>query len=439
MQKHDLLEYWPRQEDVFACVKTDAEASSEAVSLAVHQTMRFERRVVGGELGSLSDCDEHELLQAFLAENLPDGRVIVPVVGNSGTGKSHVVRWLDTQLRSVNGHERRVVIRIPKGTSLKGVLSILLSDLEGPIYDRYRKELVRAQEELDPEEAAGLLCEMLAYTLGENWSQAREKLLSNPGDRKAQECDAYCRADMLPALLRNQFLRDHHFVGTSNNGDGVVKRLVEQLTEGRAAGVDDDRQHLFTPQDLVFSPALDREFLGRAEVKAIAHFEREDRRETAVRILNAALDDAKQKLLRLDPTVSDLFNAIREQLLKEQKELVLLVEDFAVLSGIQKQLLQVIIKEAFRDGRQVLCTMRTALAYTTGYMDTATVLTRANVEYRIPDEGTEEDILARINRLVGAYLNAARVGQSGLERAYKANQVKVRSLGPVGSWFSRRC
>jgi hypothetical protein len=167
-------------------------------------------------------------------------------------------------------------------------------------------------------------------------------------------------------------------------------------------------------------------------VKAIALLEREERRETAVRILNAALDDAKQKLLRLDPTVSDLFNAIREQLLKEQKELVLLVEDFAVLSGIQKQLLQVIIKEAFRDGRQVLCTMRTALAYTTGYMDTATVLTRANVEYRIPDEGTEEDILARINRLVGAYLNAARIGQSGLELAYKASQMRS---GRLAGWI----
>lgn len=424
MQKSDLLEYWPRQEDVFACVKTDAEASSEAVSLAVHQTMRFERRVVGGGVGSLPDCDEHELLQAFLAENLSDGRVIVPIVGNSGTGKSHVVRWLDAQLRRADGHERRVVIRIPKGTSLKGVLSILLTDLEGPVYDRYRKELIRAQEELDPEEAAGLLCEMLAYTLGENWNQAQEKLMSNPRDLKATECDAYCRADMLPALLRNQFLRDHHFVRTSNDGDGVIKRLVEQLTEGRAAGVDDDRQHLFTAEDLLFSSALDREFLGRSEVKAIAHLEREDRRKAAVRVLNAALDDAKQKLLRLDPTVSDLFNAIREQLLKEHKELVLLVEDFAVLSGIQKQLLQVIIKEAFRDGRQVLCTMRTALAYTTGYMDTATVLTRANVEYRIPDEGTEEEILARINRLVGAYLNAARIGQPGLERAYKSSQVR---------------
>src|SRR5262249_48730870 len=126
MQRRDLLEYWPRQEDVFACVKTDAEASSEAVSLAVHQTMRFERRVVGGEVGSLPDCNEHELLQAFLAENLPDGRVIVPIVGNSGTGKSHVVRWLDAQLRRVDGHERRVVVRITHGPSLKGGMGLLL-------------------------------------------------------------------------------------------------------------------------------------------------------------------------------------------------------------------------------------------------------------------------------------------------------------------------
>ena len=73
--------------------------------------------------------------------------------------------------------------------------------------------------------------------------------------------------------------------------------------------------------------------------------------------------------------MADLFDAVRAQLFHEGKELVLLVEDFVVLSGIQKQVLQVIIKEAFRDGRQVLCTMRTVLAYTTGYMDAATVLT----------------------------------------------------------------
>lgn len=420
MPNRDLLLYWPRQEDVDACVKTDAEASSEAVALAVHQPMRFNRRLIGGDAGSLSSCDEYELLRVFTQKNLPDGRVIVPIVGSSGIGKSHVVRWLDTQLRHMEGKDRRVVIRIPKGTSLKGVLGILLKDLQGSEYDQYRQELLRAQAELDVKESAGLLCEMLAHTIGEFGEEAKQKLLQNPADKDAQERSAFCRADMLPTLLRNQLLRDQHFVRNLNGSDGVITRLVEQLTEGRVAGGVDDRQHQFTPEDLVFSDRIEREGLGRAEVRALSQLDREDYRVPATRILNAALDEAKQRLLRLDPTVSDLFNAVREQLLREQKELVLLIEDFAVLSGIQKQLLQVVIKEAFRDGRQVLCTMRTALAYTTGYMDTATVLTRANVEYKIPDEpGSEEEILAHIERLVGAYLNAARLGQSTLERAWK--------------------
>jgi hypothetical protein len=186
---------------------------------------------------------------------------------------------------------------------------------------------------------------------------------------------------------------------------------------------------LFVADDLSFGTDIDRDALGRIEARALSQLEREDRRSAAARILNDALDDAKQRLLRLDPTVSELFDMVRQELLKEGRELVLLVEDFAVLSGLQKQLLQVIIKEAFRDGRQVLCTMRTALAYTTGYLSKDTVLTRANVEYRIPDEpGNEDEILLRIERLVGAYLNAARVGEDTLERAYAASDTTSEAL-----------
>lgn len=421
MLQEELLEYWPPREQVAACVKSDAESANEAVALAVHQRMRFERRVIGADSRVLPECDEHELLQALLARDLADGRVIIPISGKSGTGKSHVIRWLDSQIRHMPGHNRRVVIRIPKGTSLKGVLGILLSTLRGPNFEQYRQELVRAQEELDPKQAAGLLCETLAHTLEEIRAQAGEQLMANPANQEAREREAYCRSDMLPALLRNQFLRDYHFVGMGEDGTGVAKRLVAQLTEGRTTVSEDDRQHLFTASDLMFS-SIDRDQLGRAEQRAIAQLDREDRREVAARILNGALDGAKQRILRIDPTVSDLFNAVREQLLKEGKELVLLVEDFVVLSGIQKQVLQVIIKEAFRDGRQVLCTMRTAIAYTTGYMNADTVLTRANVEYRLPDEpGTEEEIFLRIEELVGAYLNAARVGQQSLERAFETH------------------
>jgi hypothetical protein len=231
MSIRELLAYWPSEDDVVACVKTDAEAASEAVSLAVHQSLRFERRVIGGGSDTLPPCDEAELLDFFLEPNLSEGRVIVPIVGSSGAGKSHVVRWIDSQLRRMDDHDKRVVIRIPKGTSLKGVLGILLRDLPGSEYDQY--QLLRAQEALDPKEAAGLLCEMLAHTISEMGEEARARLIENPGDKGARERDAYCQVNVLPALLRNQLLRDQHFIRTPSGSDGVIARLVEQLTEGR--------------------------------------------------------------------------------------------------------------------------------------------------------------------------------------------------------------
>jgi hypothetical protein len=430
MLRADLLRFWPTETEIVACLKTEAEAASEAVALAVHQPMRFEREYVGqGPASGFAPCDESEVLDAFLAKDLPEGRVILPIIGSSGVGKSHAVRWLHAQLKRLPDESRRVVIRIPKGTSLKGVLGILLKEVEGDVYDRHRRELERAQQELDPVEAAGLLCEMLAHTLQEMGDQAHLDLIAHPNDKATREREAFCRTDMLPGLLRNQVLRDQHFVRKTDGTPGVIKRLIAQLTEERSAEREDDRQHVFTVSDLHFADTLDHSLLGRAEASAIAKLENADRRQVAVRILNAALDEAKHKLLRVDPTVSDLFDAVRVQLLKEGKELILLVEDFAVLSGLQRQLLQVAIKEAVREGKQVLCTMRTALAYTTGYEVPETVLTRARVVYRIPDEPWDEsEIIHRIERLVGSYLNAARLGQAALETAY-ARRVGASSAG----------
>lgn len=417
----DLLPYWPRQQDVNDCITSEAEAASEWVALAVHQPMRFVPRVIGSTAPPVGDCDEQALLSAFLTDDLPEGRVIIPIVGESGVGKSHVIRWLDMQLRVRGDADRRVVIRIPKGVSLREVLRLIVERLPPARYGHYRDELERAQHELDSREASGLLCEMLAHVLEEMGRDARDRRRLRPDDAEAKERDAYC--SVLPALLRNQYLRDHHFLTSRSGTDGPVRRLVEHLTTARSPAMDDDRKHGFVAEDLDFGDLGGDDALGRPERQAITSL-RVDRRPNAARILNLAIDDAKQRLLRIGPsTISDLFDNIRRDLLTDGKELVLLVEDFVVLSGLQKQLLQVIIKEAVRDGTQVLCTMRTALAYTSGYLDADTVLTRAHVEYRIPDDSAnDEEIFVRVERLVGAYLNAARIGQQTLEVAYRARE-----------------
>ena len=420
MSTAELLRCWPSEEAVADCIKTDAEASSEAVSLAVHQPMTFEKRAVASEgVRILGRCDEHELLREFLTKTLPEGRMILPIVGESGVGKSHVVRWIYTQLQRLSDPDRRLVIRIPKGMSLKGILGLILDSTPSSGLEKYRREIERAQDAIDPSRAAGQLCEDLAQTLQEMFEQAQQQLLENPTNAGAREIEAFCRRDMLPALFRNQYLRDMHFVRDSEGSAGPARRLIEHLTESRGAGLEDDRKHVFVDDDLSFGQHVDLKQLGPAERNAVQKLERPERRHTAVRILNEALDGAKQRLLRTDPAITELFDGVRRELLAEDKELILLIEDFAVLSGLQGQLLQIVIKEAVRDGQQELCTMRTALAYTTGYHIPETVRTRAGIEYFIPNNpGDEQDTLKRIERFVGAYLNATRLGRKRLEDAY---------------------
>ena len=65
--------------------------------------------------------------------------------------------------------------------------------------------------------------------------------------------------------------------------------------------------------------------------------------------MNQAIDGALAQLLNLsDNRLTDLFIRIREELFAQDKELILLVEDFATLAGIQGSLLDVVIREAIR-------------------------------------------------------------------------------------------
>jgi hypothetical protein len=411
-----LADFWPSAKACRDCLRIDADSANDAVTLAVHQPMRFLRKTLGSSQIDENLISEEELLKEFLVENPSDGLVIMPIVGNSGTGKSHIIRWFHLQLRRREDADKRLLIRVPKGRSLKGVLSDILDVVSGPQYDRYRAQVDKAQERLRPREAAGLLCELMALTLSE-WAEKGISLKVSDQEKKSLEklFATYGAPSLLPALLRNNLLRNEHWNRTEKD-PGPIRRLVAQIFEDRGVHDEDDRKHLFFEDDLEIDVDLGE--LGREERNALGWLESDKARKDAVKALNLALDSAKHRILGLDPDVNDLFREVRRELGKEGKELVLLIEDFAVLSGLQGALLQVIIQESAPGTPNALCTMRTALAYTTGYLTAETVLTRAKREYHIPDESAEAMILQRIESLVAAYLNAARVGLPQLRQAF---------------------
>lgn len=91
-------------------------------------------------------------------------------------------------------------------------------------------------------------------------------------------------------------------------------------------------------------------------------------------------------------TIQEVVDDIRKQLLADGKELVLLIEDLAALSGIQQPLLDIMIAESDEKGVRVRAPIRTAVAVTDGFLaGRQTVLTRAREQWVVPSEGIDED------------------------------------------------
>jgi hypothetical protein len=138
-----LMDYWPNADRINACVPSEAESLSGSVFLAVHQPTALFRRVMGTK-PMTEPAKEADLLAWLLSPNVPEGHRVVPVVGRSGTGKSHLIRWLDIHIPRDGRH----FIRIPKSSSLRRVLELVLQGLDGPGYAAIREELLRARDNL---------------------------------------------------------------------------------------------------------------------------------------------------------------------------------------------------------------------------------------------------------------------------------------------------
>lgn len=418
-----LENYWPGPAPVNACIKNEAETADVAVLLAVHQPSPIMTRDVGS--GIEAAVSEDDLLEAFLTDDVPGGALLVPITGASGAGKSHMIRWLDAQLQRSAKRDRLHIIRIPKSASLRTVVEKILEPLkDNPLYAKARDEMTRAVAEVNVDEAVLTFRAHLEFALKEMGARFEAEFRENR-DRSDLRAKMGHAKD-LPKLFADAALADHF-------ADKVLSRIVQRALKGRAetSTPDDDRKSQFVAEDLILPHDVD---LGQAAQAVKSYFQLNlntadpTKIRVAVDLLNEAIDPAIGNVFKLQQstggmTFQDIILAVRKTLLEENKELVLLVEDFAALSGIQDVLLKVCIQEGEYEGRKVRATMRTAIALTDGVLSFRdTMFTRAQKEWIVGGrEMTEAQIKDATVDLVGAYLNAARWGESELKRLFSAS------------------
>jgi hypothetical protein len=399
---------------VIDTISTEAVTPSREVFIATHAALRIRRRPVVARHRDRGDpVDEWAVLNDFVNRSTAAGALLMPVIGDSGTGKSHLVRWIREQIPST---DQRRVIYLPKTrTSLVAVVDELLAGVEGEHFTQLREDVRRLDQEVDQ---AGLEQRLL--------NQLAEALAKTQAPAEAANARLLYGRRGLTVLLLDPHVREELLRPGS-----LIPRLAASLLADRQPD-EGDRPLTFTNDDLPLdiadlprASAVAQSLLGRVMTTPALQ-------PRVVELLNQHLDVAVMTATNLG--VGRLQRAmleLRAELAKQGQEIVLLIEDFALVQGVQRDLLDAIIEPGVREGRQVLAPIRTLMAVTSGFFDRLadTVITRAtagtpyvyDLDAQFGDDISDDDITS----FIGRYLNAARLGRIRLER------LRIRSAEEV--------
>jgi len=418
-----LLNYWPTADEINDCIKHEAEGAHDAVLLAVHKPSPLSYKQISS--GERFEANEDELFKYLITKDVPSGAHVVPITGASGVGKSHMVRILTARLQSMNEDSRYVIIRIPKSASLRKVVELILEKLPGEAYASVKAEFAKALAEKPSVETSVIRFQReLDIALGELTKKLEARVRANPRDLALKT--QWGHAANLPKFMGDPVLVDYF-------REKVFPRFVQRATAGQSQAVQEVYVKDFDVDDFQLPDTID---ITKSASTTYAYYARTllvrdgEGIRTAVRLLNESkvVDQAIRQLFNLHQslggmTLHEVILEIRRLLLQQQRELVIFVEDFKALTGIQDILLKVLIQEGVRDGVKELATMRSVIAVTDGYLDTEdTIATRAKREWKVESElSSEEEVLRHTKALVASYLNAARWGFHELVRYFEMN------------------
>lgn len=399
-------------EAVRASTPRDAASLEPGHFQAVHHPLMLQQRPLGKRSGGRR-VDETEIVRVLEGPLRPDGYLLVPVVGKSGTGKSHLVRWVADRTRDRGRWESRYLAK--NRTSIRSVVEIVIEGLDGPAIDAAREALLSAPARSESEE---VLAERLLDELALITSEESAANIDIPDRKTAQMADKLRRE--LPDILRDPVVRRRL------TGDGaVIPRLVGLAMRGRSEGdgLDDDAIRV-SDDDLpsAFAEIGEASQGARKLLGQLGSIP--DLKSAAVDLINEALPAAVKRVFVSDQVdLIGVFRDVRRELLASGKELALFIEDLTVLHGVEREFLDAIIEPA-RSPDGDLCGLRVLFAVTEHhFVGLDTVRTRCDDAYWLETVyGLEGFGQQEAMSFLGRYLNACRQDPAEVEDLWANRQ-----------------
>ena len=422
----DLLAYWPTPEHIKECICTEAEELAEHTLLAVHEPMRLRRE---GSSGA-EICSDEALLKEFLKVERP-----IPIIGRSGVGKSHLLRWLHAKLKIHPEAADWHIVRIPKNASLREVLVKLLANLEGETFELARQRVKTVGEQLNTHEVAQLLLTFMGQQLRRLHEDAQVTIeqykrngttIDQDERTRLISINSHCGERGLSSLIN-----DPHFQTYLLDEQHCVFQFAKRLIRGASDEELGDHDYQVHAIDLDFNYNLnDLAIPGRQYVQSAQLNTNGSKRQEAADMLNLVLGEATRTAFRQlfqfgGNNFQELFKQIRRDLFAKEQTLVVLVEDMAAISAIEDVLIDSLMEEGRYEEVETMCSIRSAIAVTDGYPGYLrrrdTLRTRAKAEWWIEeshDDEKEEVMQHRIVDFCSRYINAARNGSEALKKCW---------------------
>lgn len=349
---------------------------------------------------SYEDMTPLDFVEDFLREDRP--HALAAILGTTGSGKSHLVHWMRLNLK--RDDDRMVLVVRKSGTSLRAIVKMIIDQLPLDEQQGFLDTLNRAGEGTATREGQKQqLLNDLAHAI-------REEVVVEDASELEGEL-----VKQLPHLFQDPHMREAHFL----RDDTIIADIVDHIFAPSNALNRPDKRRLFDEQDLPLGGA---DFINASKharnALRVIELEPGVSQPLAVQIINRNLDKAVARTLSFSgDRVEELMARLRAHLKRQGKELILLVEEFARLQGIDRALLQAITSHGDSDQ----CKMRSAIAVTTGFFgsvaETAYMRTTHIVDMdRSAGRAHGQEVTkASLSEFASRYLNAARLGRADID------------------------
>lgn len=382
------------KERLAAVVKPDSITASQGDFLATH--VEIKKLVLLNKFEFVPTAkrytSEEDIYKRFIV-NPSNRHQFIVVYGQSGTGKSHLIRWFEARYRTDRPDDEVVLFIRRSDNTLKGTIRQLLEKPE--VQDIGNKEIIKRLANASAAVPEDKLKDMIYHNFIieiNNDNDEHEIKLNN------------IKRKRLVAFLNNETIHDYMM-----EPSGPIERIYSKVAENSLADLDTIAQ--FKPEDFIVSVDLyDDMWQAGADPKA-------DKMAKAL-MANDAMEDAKkfsdylnqfveiviQRCAGIEPgDFEQVFMDIRKELYRLGKNLTLFIEDVTSFTGVDNALLNALMEE--HNDRDI-CRLSSIVGGTNAYINDCfrqNHRDRVTQYVYIPDDVFDEN---GIFEFVGRYVNA---------------------------------